>query len=101
MKKTISLLIMGLLLFSSCGPHDNLNLKPSVTTDVITNITATTATCGGNVNADGDAAVTARGVCWSTSDYPTVEDSKTTDGLGRSEERRVGKECRSPWSQYH
>ncbi|HOP31568.1 MAG TPA: fibrobacter succinogenes major paralogous domain-containing protein [Spirochaetota bacterium] len=82
MKKTISLLIMGLLLFSSCGPHDNLNLKPSVTTDVITNITATTATCGGNVNADGDAAVTARGVCWSTSDYPTVEDSKTTDGWG-------------------
>ena len=23
------------------------------------------------------------------------------DGLGRSEERRVGKECRSRWSPYH
>ena len=24
-----------------------------------------------------------------------------TSGLGRSEERRVGKECRSRWSPYH
>src|SRR5690554_7480636 len=24
-----------------------------------------------------------------------------TDGIVRSEERRVGKECRSRWSQYH
>ena len=23
------------------------------------------------------------------------------DGVGRSEERRVGKECRSRWSPYH
>src|SRR5690554_7915465 len=28
------------------------------------------------------------------------ESSKTRDITGRSEERRVGKECRSRWSQY-
>ena len=26
---------------------------------------------------------------------------KQTDRIGRSEERRVGKECRSRWSPYH
>ena len=32
-----------------------------------------------------------------------INDSKTEDQLGdaRSEERRVGKECRSRWSPYH
>ena len=29
------------------------------------------------------------------------EISKSTSGFGRSEERRVGKECRSRWSPYH
>ena len=28
-------------------------------------------------------------------------DSKTTAQVARSEERRVGKECRSRWSPYH
>src|SRR6266540_2906448 len=28
-------------------------------------------------------------------------DSEHTGGAGRSEERRVGKECRSRWSPYH
>ena len=29
------------------------------------------------------------------------EDKTVTDLTGRSEERRVGKECRSRWSPYH
>ena len=40
------------------------------------------ATCGGNVTFDGNATVTARGVCWSTKPNPTISDSKTTDGSG-------------------
>ena len=28
-------------------------------------------------------------------------DDTDSDGIGRSEERRVGKECRSRWSPYH
>ncbi len=34
---------------------------------------------------DGGDAVTARGVCWSTSESPTTADSKTTDGTGTGE----------------
>ena len=55
---------------------------PAVTTNTVSNITETTATCGGNVTADGGAMVTARGVCWSTSQHPTINDSHTTDGNG-------------------
>ena len=55
---------------------------PTVTTDDATNITQTTSTSGGNVTDQGSSSVIARGVCWSTSPYPTTSDSHTTDGSG-------------------
>ncbi len=55
---------------------------PTLTTDSITSITAISATSGGNITDDGGLSVTARGVCWSTSPNPTVNDSHTTDGTG-------------------
>lgn len=55
---------------------------PTVTTNDVTNITATSATCCGNVTDDGGYEVTARGVCWSTSQNPTINDSHTTNGTG-------------------
>lgn len=57
--------------------------KPAVTTTAITGITASTASSGGNVTADGGATITARGVCWSTGANPTIADSKTSDGTGK------------------
>lgn len=55
---------------------------PTVTTTAITDITASTATGGGNVTDDGGAAVTVRGVCWSTTSNPTTANSYTTNGSG-------------------
>jgi len=55
---------------------------PTVTTDEATNITQTTATSGGEVTDDGGADVTARGVCWSISNNPTIGDNYTTNGNG-------------------
>lgn len=55
---------------------------PIVTTNTITSITANSATCGGDVTSNGASSVTARGVCWSTSQNPTVSESYTTDGSG-------------------
>ena len=55
---------------------------PTVTTSATSSITQTTASSGGEVTSDGGASVTARGVCWSTSQNPTISDSKTTDGTG-------------------
>jgi len=58
-------------------------ILPTLTTTTITNITQTSAASGGSVTSDGGAAVTARGVCWSTSANPTVAlTTKTTNGAG-------------------
>ena len=46
-------------------------LTPSVTTNMVTNITDTTATCGGNVTYDGGTTVTERGILWSIYPNPT------------------------------
>ena len=62
-----------------------VNLPPVVTTATVSDITAFTATCGGNVTADGGAEVTGRGVCWSTAHNPTTADAHTADGAGTGE----------------
>jgi len=65
------------LTFTATAP-----LPPTVTTTAVSSIGTTTATSGGNVVADGFAAVTARGVCWSLNSNPTLTDFKTTNGTG-------------------
>ncbi len=59
-----------------------LAVAPTVTTADISDITGTTADGGGNVTDDGGGTVTVRGVCWSTSESPTIADDKTEDGSG-------------------
>jgi hypothetical protein len=56
---------------------------PSVSTMPADGITQYSAQCGGNVTSDGGEAVTARGICWSISENPTVLlSTKTIDGAG-------------------
>lgn len=55
---------------------------PSVTTGAVTGISFYTATVAGNVTANGGASVTERGVCFSTSENPTINDGKGTTGTG-------------------
>ncbi|MCP4706197.1 MAG: hypothetical protein GY865_16500 [candidate division Zixibacteria bacterium] len=55
---------------------------PILTTADISDITETTAECGGTITYDAGGTITARGVCWSTNPLPTVADNKTTDGTG-------------------
>lgn len=55
---------------------------PIVNTKEVTNITATSAECGGNVTDDGGTTITARGVCWGTSHNPTTNNSHTNDDQG-------------------
>jgi hypothetical protein len=61
---------------------NTLTLPPSLTTAEVTSITASTAISGGNITADGGSPVTARGVCWGTTENPTVDNNKTEDGTG-------------------
>ena len=55
---------------------------PTLSTNSATLITATTATSGGYIASTGNSTVTARGVSWSTSHSPTVNDNHTNDGVG-------------------
>lgn len=55
---------------------------PSVSTKEVTDITMTAAKSGGDITSDGGAAVTAKGICWSTTENPTSENNHTTAGAG-------------------
>lgn len=74
-------LIVTVSLISGCKKTDTIKL-PLLSTVPIANITFTSATSGGNISSDGNATVTAKGVCWSTSSNPAISDSKTSDGNG-------------------
>jgi hypothetical protein len=50
---------------------------PTVTTAIVQNVLARTATAGGEITDDGGAEVTARGVVFSTSPDPTFADSRS------------------------
>ena len=87
---------MGVFLIfaSSCKKDDDNNGDnngdnnagiPVLTTAAVTDITQTTAKSGGNITSDSGATVTARGICWSTNQTPTISDNKTTDGTGAGE----------------
>jgi len=61
---------------------DDDSKVPTVTTGDITSITGNSATVAGNVTDEGSASVTERGICWSTSQNPTVSDSHASNGTG-------------------
>ena len=63
-------------------PEQPEEVAPEVTTAEVTDITVSSATCGGEVTFDGNVTVTVRGICWNTTGTPTIEDNKTTDGEG-------------------
>jgi len=61
-----------------------LAILPTLTTNAITNMSATSATSGGSITNDGGAAIISRGVCWSTIQTPTIANSKTIETSGLS-----------------
>jgi hypothetical protein len=77
----IIILAIGFLAFINITACEKV-VDPELTTAGISQITDTTAVCGGSVDTDGGADVTARGVCWATNANPTLMDSYTVDGDG-------------------
>jgi hypothetical protein len=57
-------------------------MLPTVSTTAITSITTTSSVSGGNVTLQGGSAVTARGICYSTSPNPTLSNSFTSNSAG-------------------
>jgi hypothetical protein len=55
---------------------------PTVVTNAVSSVTATSATLNGGITADGGAAVTARGFAYGTSPNPTAADNTVQAGSG-------------------
>jgi len=55
-------------------------IAPTLTTTAASSITKYAASAGGTIVSNGGSAITASGICWSTTATPTISDSKTTDG---------------------
>ena len=53
------------------------------------------------VYVSGTGAVQGQFLCPGEVSYRTMQDLEEMSCVPRSEERRVGKECRSRWSPYH
>jgi uncharacterized protein (TIGR02145 family) len=87
MPQAVLCVSIALLSLAGCGDDETTTPTPSdkaptATTVAVGSITQTTAQSGGNVTSDGGAAVTARGVCWSTGSSPTTANDTTMNGTG-------------------
>jgi fibronectin-binding autotransporter adhesin len=60
----------------------NLLPGPVLITANVSAINPTAATAGGTITSNSNWPVSQRGVCWSTTAYPTVFDTKTSNGGG-------------------
>lgn len=83
-QKTIFFCIVTftIILLHSCKNEETILLAQINTNSEVTQITAITATSGGEIISDNGFTVTQRGVCWSTKIDPTINDSLTKDGTG-------------------
>ncbi len=86
---TTLMVCMAMALCVSCKKDDDnepgggaTQTVATVTTNEVTEITQTTAICGGEVKSENGWAVTERGVCWGTEPNPTPSDNCTVDGEG-------------------
>ncbi len=59
---------------------------PTISTEAVHGVTASTAWSGGNITSDGGATITAYGICWGTTAEPTIDfDDSTNEGEGTAE----------------
>lgn len=78
-----SLLFLFFSALVSCIQEETFS-KATVETSQVTSITEATAICGGIITSDGGSEITIRGVCWSTSPTPTIENDTTIAAAGSS-----------------
>ena len=59
-----------------------LGVVPTISTTAASSISLATATTGGNITSDGGTTIVSRGICWSLSANPTINDNKLINGNG-------------------
>lgn len=79
--KILLTIIFGIF-FTLGGCKKEGDTIATLNTTEITALSYTSISSGGNISSDGGQIVSTRGVCWSTSKNPTINDKKTIDGAG-------------------
>jgi uncharacterized protein (TIGR02145 family) len=78
-----TVIYIGLLLIISDGcKNEKVGQLPTVITMPGDYLTQTSIDCGGEITSDGGTPISSRGLCWSNSQNPTIEDNLTTEGTG-------------------
>lgn len=78
MKKLV-VFIFSLVILGSCTKEENI---PVLSTKPIVYDLTNNAETGGVITSDGGSQVTVKGVCWSNSSNPTIDDDTTINGTG-------------------
>jgi uncharacterized protein (TIGR02145 family) len=78
----VSLILVSLLVFTVRCEMEKPATLPELSTVPITDVTSTSAVCGGSIVSDGGSPVITRGVCWSVNFEPTISDNISSDGEG-------------------
>lgn len=55
---------------------------PVISTNQATSISQTSAISGGIITSNGGSVILQKGVCWGTTSFPTISNSRTLDGSG-------------------
>ena len=79
MKRIYFTMILLCALLVGCKPDP---VMPTVVTQEVDEVTINTVKVVYNVVEDGGAEVTSHGVCWGTSQEPTIDGNKTNEGNG-------------------
>lgn len=74
-------IVLSIIFLNSC--KDDETTLATVTTTEINGIGYEDASGGGEILSDGGGAVVARGICWSTTEKPTIENDTTLNGGGQ------------------
>jgi hypothetical protein len=83
--KHISITIIGFIFFVACTKKNETKSKEIIiTTEVVSNIKTSSASCGGNVVSNGGYLITNKGICWSANPNPSIANSYTDEGSGNS-----------------
>ena len=84
MKNSLKKYIVAFLLFGIIFPawycKNRIRTVTIITADV-SEITSSGALSGGTIENYKRSAITAKGVCWSTGENPTIADNKTTESV--------------------
>ena len=69
------------MILVACTKSPDTSTLPIVTIADIIDIKETSSICGGNVISDGNATVIEKGVCWSNSQEPTINNNRTNKNI--------------------